>query len=258
MPVIKPKSAIKPIKPIKSKRFYNPVRKKEERPETIRKNKIKKAILKSTKTNNKTKTVTDKYEISSLPMVPKPIEGVELQTGNVYYFKYDPATLDLYPRPEERANHIPFWDRNPLFLMFDYRIINGKPCLFGVNLHFLPDEEKEDFIRYIMEEIGDMKKVTWTLVQDALGGRFKYLPIAFRQYRITRVSNIVKAMDVHMQTDIDFNEKFNEMLSDFRAKFKMETTQATLSMADLDRMVRIAKSGKSWYKYVYDTFIRKK
>lgn len=187
-------------------------------------------------------------EDGASPFSPK-IEGERIFSGNVYFFKYKPYTPD-YRRPKK----LPFWDKTPLFLMFNY--ISDKKCVFGVNLHYVIGDERKELLKYIWGESKDIDLIQWKNdYEKRRGGMFSYLPVALRLYKITNMSNLEKVMDLHLDSEDEFEKTYDTLDKKYRMKL-MQEGERVPTTEHLKKMMELANKGEAWWNYYHDIFIK--
>lgn len=196
----------------------------------------------------------DKYELTAKEVARQPIDGIELFSGNIYSFRYNPVTLTR--NIPEREKRLPYWDLKPLFLMFDFRVVAGRECLFGVNLHYLLGSDRKNFIQSVRDDkLHDIDRIK---LSD-LYTNFKYLPVAIRLYYFSHIRSVEKVMDFKTigNNDTAFEIQYKNMLIDYDPVFKKEGDAPKLTEAHLKQMLNIAKRNGKWWQYSYNVFVKR-
>lgn len=157
--------------------------------------------------------------------------GILYEVGNVYSYTYIPIHKDK----------LKFYDKNPLILFMEYHPRTN--LLFGVNLHFLPLNDREELVNAVMDMKDNIQReFRWENIYN--DPRFRYLPIAMRKYKLNRIGNAEIVVDMNKDEEInraDLHFKRRSIVSE--SGFKYNQTIA-------NKMSRLAKQNKDWMYFL--------
>jgi hypothetical protein len=158
-------------------------------------------------------------------------KGVLIETGNVYEYSYDPL----------HKERLKFYDRNPLMVFMEYH--KRTNLLFGVNLHYIPLDGREDIVNMIQDfKPNIQREFRWELLYN--DPRFYNLPLGFRKYFPNRMVNINKVIDMDNDVDID-----REDLK-FKKKSMVSLTGKPYNQKQAKKLSMLAKANKIWTKFL--------
>jgi hypothetical protein len=172
-----------------------------------------------------------KPRISSGRMFSIKKSGMLYELGNVYSYTYNPI----------HKNTLKFYDRNPLMLFMEYRPQHN--LMFGVNLHYLPLDDREELVNVVMDNADNIQReFRWEEIYKE--PRFRHLPIGFRQYNMSRVMNPTKIIDLNEDKDVDRNDL------KFKRRSIISETGNTYTQVTAHKLSRMAKANKDWMYFL--------
>lgn len=157
-------------------------------------------------------------------------QGTLLSLGNIYSFNYTP----IYEQK------LKFYDVKPLVLFMEYRPQYN--TFFGVNLHYLPLDEREFLARHVEDNRGFLEReLRWDVLYNK--AEFRFMPIGFRQYKLRNVVNIETVYDVDGEEDVD--------REDLKIRRRSMIPNPINYNQDVSRrLTRLAKQNREWYSFL--------
>ena len=158
------------------------------------------------------------------------LKGVRFELGNVYSFFYNPI----------HKKTLMFYDKNPLVLFMEFHPSTN--TLFGVNLHYLPIDERQELVDAVIEEKDDIKKFfKWEKLYNK--PQFRNMPVGFRKYKVGRLNGVEEIVNIQEDTEVDRDDlKIKRIIKSERG-FRYNQTIAT-------KVNKLAQSNRDWKEFL--------
>lgn len=141
------------------------------------------------------------------------------ETGRMYLFNYDPIG----------RTSLPYYDTFPLILLTDIK----NDGFYGINLHYLPVEQRMVFLSNIVPQKGVYKKdklqklyISYDSIKDVQ--EFQFFKPCFKKYLKNRVRSKIKAIPVEEWGYISALP-----IETFKKKTKQEVWKESMATQDM-------------------------
>lgn len=132
-----------------------------------------------------------------------------------------------------------FYDKRPLVLFMEFH--SSTNTLFGVNLHYLPIDSRQELVEAVMDRKEDIKNFKWEKLYNET--QFRNMPLGFRKYKTSRMNGVEEVINIQDDENIDRDDLKIRRIIESETGFKYTQNIAR-------RLDKLAKSNRDWKEFL--------